>query len=88
MGADVVADEGPGADVFAGFDGELSGSGGDGDNELGVVTDSDGNGCDVVGELRSGRFECLALSAGTGNKSKSEKLPSSAKAANILSQRF
>ena len=87
-GADVVAAAGPGADVFAGSEGELSGGGGDGDRELGVVTDSDGDKCDVVGELRSERFKCLASSLGTGNKSKSEKLPSSAKAANILSRRF
>jgi hypothetical protein len=87
-GADVVADVGPGADVFAGSDGGLSGSGGDGDSELGVITEGDGDRCDVVSELRSGRFECLASSSGTGNKSKSEKSPSSAKAANISSQRF
>ena len=87
-GADVVAESGPGADIFAGSNGELSGSGGYGDNELGVVTDGDGDRYDVVDEFRSGRFECLALSSGTGNKSKSEKSPSSAKAANILSRRF
>ena len=87
-GADVVADVGTGADIFAGPDSGLSSSGGDGDNELGVVTDSDSDRCDVVGKLRSGRFECLALSSGTGNKLKSEKLPSLAKAANILSWRF
>ena len=85
-GADVVADAGPGADMFAGSDGVFSGGGGDGDRELGVITDGDK--CDVVGELRSERFECLALPSGTGNKSKSEKSPSSAKAANISSRRF
>ena len=69
-------------------DGELSGGGGDGDRELGVVTDGDSDKCDVVGELRSERFKCLASSSGTGNKSKSEKSPSSAKAANISSWRF
>ena len=79
---------GAGADVFAGSDGELSGGSGDGDRELGVVTDGVGDKCDVVGELRSERFECLALLSGTGNKSKSEKSPSSAKAANISSRRF
>ena len=88
MGADIVAVAGSGADVFAGSDGELSGGGGDGDRELGVVTDSDGDKCDVVGELQSERFECLASSSGTGNRSKSEKLPSSAKATNISSWRF
>jgi hypothetical protein len=87
-GADVVADSGPGADTFAGSDGGLSGGGGDSDNELGVVTDGDGDKCDVVGELRLGRFECLASSSGTGNKSKSEKSPSLAEAANISSRRF
>ena len=75
-GADMVADAGPGADVFAGSNGVFSGGGSDGDK------------CDVVGELRSERFECLASLLGTGNKSKSKKSPSSAKAANILSQRF
>jgi hypothetical protein len=50
-GVDVVADAAPGADVFAGSDGELSGGGGDGDSELRVITDDDGNKCDVVGEL-------------------------------------
>jgi hypothetical protein len=84
----IDAGGGTGADIFAGPDSGLSGSSGDGDNELGVVTDSDGDRCDVVGKLRSGRFECLALSSGTGNKSKSEKLPSLAMAANILSRRF
>ena len=85
-GADVVADAGPSADVFAGSDGVFSGGGGDGDRELGVVTDGDK--CDVVGKLRSERFKCLASSSGTGNKSKSEKSPSLAKAANISSRRF
>ena len=87
-GADVVAVAGSGADVFAGSDGELSGGGGDGDRELGVITDGDGDKWDVVGEFRSERFECLASLSGTGNKSKSEKSPSSAKAANISSRRF
>ena len=77
--------------MFAGSDGGLSiggilsGGSGDGDNKLEVVTDGDGNRCGIVGELRSGRFKCLALLSGTGNKSKSEKSPSSAKAANISS---
>ena len=84
----MVAAAGPGADMFASSDGELSGGGGDSDRELGVVTDADSDKCDVVGELRLERFECLASSSGTGNKSKSEKSPSSAKAANISSQRF
>ena len=87
-GADVVAVAGSGTDVFAGSDGKLSGGGGDGDRELGVVTDGDGDKWDVVGEFRSERFECLALLSGTGNRSKSEKLPSLAKAANISSRRF
>ena len=87
-GADVVADAAPGADMFAGSDGELSGGGGDGDSKLGVITDGDGDKCDIVGKLWSEEFECLASLSGTGNKSKSEKSPSSAKAANILSQRF
>ena len=51
VGADVVADPRPGADIFAGSDGELSVGSGDGDNELGVVTDGDGDKCDVVSEL-------------------------------------
>jgi hypothetical protein len=88
LSVDVVAAAGSGADVFAGSDGELSGGGGDGDRELGVITDGDGDKWDVVGEFRLERFECLASSSGTGNKSKSEKSPSSAKAANISSQRF
>ena len=87
-GADVVAAAGSGADAFTGSDCVMSGSGGDGDRELGVVTDGDGDKCDVVGELRSERFECLASLSGTGNRSKSEKSPSSAKAANISSRRF
>ena len=88
LSVDVVAAAGSGADVFAGSDGELSGGSGDSDRELGVVTDGVGDKCDVVGELRLERFECLALLSGTGNKSKSEKSPSSAKAANISSRRF
>ena len=87
-GADIVAVAGSGADVFAGSDGKLSGGGGDGDRELGVVTDGDGDKWDIVGEFRSERFECLASLSGTGNRSKSEKSPSSAKAANISSRRF
>ena len=85
MGAnvDMDASAGAGVDVFAGSIGGLSGDGGD--NELGIITDSDGDKCDVVGQFQSGIFECLASSSGTENKSKSEKLPSSAKAANILS---
>ena len=88
VGADVVAVAGSGADVFAGSDGELSGGGGDGDRELGVITDGDGDKWDVVGKFQSEIFECLASLSGTGNKSKSEKSPSSAKAANISSRRF
>ena len=65
------------------------GGAGDGDNELGVIiTDGDGGVLDVVVELCSDKFECLASSSGTGNKSKSEKSPSSAKAAKISSGRF
>ena len=60
VGTDVVVDLGLGADIFVGPDGGLSGSSGDGDSKLGVVTDGDGDKCDVVGDSRSGRFKCLA----------------------------
>ena len=52
-------------------------------NELGV----DGvDRVDVVGELISERFKCLASESGTGNKLNLERSPSAAKAAKISSR--
>ena len=61
-------------------DGVTVGGYGDGINELGV----DGvDRVDVVGELITERFECLASAPGTGNKLNPEK---AAKAARISSR--
>ena len=64
-------------------DGVTVGGYGDGVNELGV---DDVDRVDVVGELISERFECLASESGTENKSNPEKSPSAAKVARILSR--